>query len=155
MPGSATWRSLRGTASAHRFETPCYLGIDELYLNRRYLCILTNLEERTLLDLLPGRQQEAVTKRLMSMTERDKIEIVSMDMWKPYRRAVQAALPQARIVVDKFHVVRMANEALEKVRKGLRKELKANQRRTLKGDRKTLLKRAHDVSDRERLIMET
>ncbi|WP_297008221.1 transposase, partial [Thalassospira sp. UBA6510] len=41
---------------------------------------LTNLEERTLLDLLPGRQQEAVTKRLMSMTERDKIEIVSMDM---------------------------------------------------------------------------
>ena len=109
------------------------LGIDELYLNRRYLCILTNLEERTLLDLLPGRQQEAVTKRLMSMTERDKIEIVSMDMWKPYRRAVQAALPQARIVVDKFHVVRMANEALEKVRKGLRKELKANQRRNPQG----------------------
>ncbi|CDG51237.1 transposase (fragment) [Halomonas sp. A3H3] len=78
-----------------------------------------------------------------------------MDMWKPYRRAVQAVLPQARIVVDKFHVVRMANEALEKVRKGLRKDLKPNQRRTLKGDRKILLKRAHDVSDRERLIMET
>ncbi|MAP25471.1 MAG: ISL3 family transposase, partial [Methylophaga sp.] len=139
----------------HRFETPRCLGIDELYLNRRYRCILTNLEERTLLDLLPGRQQDAVTKRLMSMTERDKVEIVSMDMWKPYRRAVQAVLPQARIVVDKFHVVRMANEALEKIRKGLRKELTANQRRTLKGDRKILLKRAHDVSDREHLIMET
>ena len=91
----------------------------------------------------------------MSMTERHQVEIVSMDMWKPYRRAVQAVLPQARIVVDKFHVVRMANEALEKVRKGLRKDLKPNQRRTLKGDRKILLKRAHDVSDRERLIMET
>lgn len=64
-------------------------------------------------------------------------------------------LPRARIVVDKLHVVRMANEALDKVRKGLRKKLTANQRRTLKGDRKTLLKRAHDVSDRERLIMET
>ncbi len=78
-----------------------------------------------------------------------------MDMWKPYRRAVQAVLPQARIVVDKFHVVRMANEALEKIRKDLRKELTAGQRRTLKGDRKILLKRAHDISDRERLIMET
>lgn len=32
------------------------------------------------------------------------------------------------IVVDKFHVMRMANEALEKVRKGLRKELTAIQR---------------------------
>jgi transposase len=142
-------------ATWHRFETPRCLGIDELYLNRRYRCILTNLEERTLLDLLPGRQQDSVTRRLMNMTDRNKVEIVSMDMWKPYRRAVQAVLPQARIVVDKFHVVRMANEALEKVRKGLRKELTANQRRTLKGDRKILLKRAHDVSDRERLIMET
>ena len=87
-------------------------------------CILTNLEERTLLDLLPGRQQERVTRRLMSMANRHQVEIVSMDM-------------------------------LEKIRKGLRKELKPNQRRTLKGDRKILLKRAHDVSHRERLIMET
>ena len=71
------------------------------------------------------------------------------------RRAVQTVLPLARIVVDKFHVVRMANEAQEKVRKGLRTDLKPNQWRTLKGDRKTLLKRAHDVSDRERLIMKT
>ena len=45
-------------------------------------------------------------------------------MWNPYRAAVKAVLPQARIVVDKFHVVRMANDALEKVRKGFRKELK-------------------------------
>lgn len=49
----------------------------------------------------------------------------------------------------------MANEALEKIRKDLRKELTAGQRQTLKGDRKILLKRAHDISDRERLIMET
>ena len=78
-----------------------------------------------------------------------------MDMWNPYRAAVKAVLPQARIVVDKFHVVRMANDALERVRKGLRKEPKPSQSRTLKGDRKILLKRAHEVSDRERLIMET
>ena len=43
-------------------------------------CILTNLEERTLLDLLPGRQQERVTRRLMSMANRHQVEIVSMDM---------------------------------------------------------------------------
>src|SRR5699024_7844557 len=39
--------------------------------------------------------------------------------------------------------------------KGLRKELMPSQSRTLKGDRKILLKRAHEVSNRERLIMET
>lgn len=146
----------------HRFETPRILGIDELYLNKRYRCILTNIEEKTLLDLLVTRRQEVVANYLMKMKDRQKVEIVSMDMWNPYRSAVKAVLPQARIVVDKFHVVRMANDALEKVRKGLRKvrkglrkELNPSQRRTLKGDRKILLKRAYDVSDRERLIMET
>lgn len=63
-------------------------------------------------------------------------------------------LPQVRLVVDKFHMVRMANDALEKVCKSLRKDLKPSQSRTLKGDRKILLKRAHEVTDRERLIME-
>ena len=139
----------------HRFETPRILGIDELYLNKRYRCILTNIEERPLLDLLATRRQDVVTNYLMKLKDRQKVEIVSMDMWNPYRAAVKAVLPQARIVVDKFHVVRMANDALERVRKGLRKELKPSQSRTLKGDRKILLKRAHEVSDRERLIMET
>ncbi len=60
----------------HRFEMPRCLGIDELYPNRRYRCILINLEERTLLDLLPGRQQDAVTRRLMNMT-------YSMDLPEP------------------------------------------------------------------------
>lgn len=108
-----------------------------------------------MLELLPTRRQDVVAKYLMKMKDRHKVEIVSMDMWNPYRAAVKAVLPHARIVVDKFHVVRMANDALEKVRKGLRKELKSSQIRTLKGDRKLLLKRAHDISDRERLIMET
>src|SRR5690606_11048803 len=114
----------------HRFETPRILGIDELYLNKRYRCILTNIEERTLLDLLATRRQDVVTNYLMKLKDRQKVEIVSMDMWNPYRAAVKAVLPQARIVVDKFHVVRMANDALERVRKGLRKELKPSQSRT-------------------------
>lgn len=117
----------------HRFETPRILGIDELYLNKRYRCILTNIEERTLIDLLATRRQDVVTNYLMKLKDRQKVEIVSMDMWNPYRAAVKAVLPQARIVVDKFHVVRMANDALERVRKGLRKELKPSQSRTPQG----------------------
>ncbi|ASK18631.1 hypothetical protein CEK60_04625 [Halomonas sp. N3-2A] len=58
-------------------------------------------------------------------------------------------------MIDRFYVVRTTNEHLEKVRKALRKELTANQRRgPLKDDRKILLKRAHDASGREQLIME-
>src|SRR3546814_9910147 len=125
------------------------------FRSKRYRCILTNIEERTLLDLLATRRQDVVTNYLMKLKDRQKVEIVSMDMWNPYRAAVKAVLPQARIVVDKFHVVRMANDALERVRKGPRKELKPSQSRTPKGDRKILLKRAPATPDRDRLTIQT
>ncbi|MFZ8286734.1 transposase, partial [Staphylococcus aureus] len=77
----------------------------------------------------------------------------AMDMWTPYRDAVQTVLPDARIVIDKFHVVRMANDALEKVRKGLREQLTPKQRRGLMHDRFVLLKRERDLNDQELLLL--
>lgn len=46
-----------------------------------------------------------------------------MDMWRPYYDAVKAVLPDAVIVIDKFHVVKMANQAVEKGRKALREQM--------------------------------
>ncbi|GMX66807.1 hypothetical protein Elgi_60790 [Paenibacillus elgii] len=43
-----------------------------------------------------------------------------MDMWQLYKDAVKAVLRKATIIVDKFYVVRMANQALETIRKQLR-----------------------------------
>lgn len=49
----------------------------------------------------------------------------------------------------------MANDALGNVRKSLRKELSAKQIRALKGDRKILLKRSHEITGLEQIIMDT
>lgn len=54
---------------------------------------------------------------LYSLPGKDEVLYIAMGMWTPYRDAVQAVLPDARIVIDKFHVVKMANEAVETVRK--------------------------------------
>ncbi len=117
-------------AAWHHFETPCFLGIDELYLNRRYRCILTNLEERTLLDLLPGRQQEAVTMRLMGIANRDKVERSSA--WTcgspTAARSRRCCHRPASWSISSTSCA-WPMKALEKIRKGLRKELTANQRR--------------------------
>ena len=59
-----------------------------------------------------------------------------MDMWVPYRDAVQAVMPQAEIIIDKFHVLKLANEAMEKARKSIRAELDTKQRRGLMHDRR-------------------
>lgn len=44
-------------------------------------------------------------------------------MWRPYKEAVPCVLPQTTSVIDKFHVVKMANEAVERVRKSMRESL--------------------------------
>jgi len=74
-------------------------------------------------------------------------------MWAPYRDACAAVIPDAQIVIDKFHVIKMANESMEKVRKGLRERLSLKERRGLMHDRFVLLKREHDITDKESLLL--
>lgn len=82
-----------------------------------------------MLDLLGTRCQDVVINYLLKMEDRQKVEVVRTDMWNLCRAAVNGVLPQARTVLDKFHVVCMANNARKKVCKGLRKELKIFQSR--------------------------
>lgn len=136
------------------FATPAWLGIDELTLMRHPRCIMTNLQERTIVALLRNRNQTTVARHLSELHQRDRVELVAMDMWTPYRDAVRAVLPQAQIIVDKFHVVRMANQALESIRKELRKSLTDRQRRALMHDRFVLLRRRHDLTEKDLIVLE-
>jgi transposase len=136
------------------FATPKWLGIDELTLLRHPRCIMTNLEERTIIALLKNRSQATVSQYLHDLHRRGRVEIVAMDMWEPYRNAVQRVLHRPRIIVDKFHVVRMANQGLETIRRELRQTLTDRQRRTLMHDGFVLLRRQADLTDKDRMILE-
>ena len=46
-----------------------------------------------------------------------RIHLAVMDMWKPFRNAIEACAPQAAILYDKFHVMRHLGETLDQVRK--------------------------------------
>ena len=136
-----------------RFETPTWLGIDEIHIIKPR-CVLTNIEERTLLDVLPNRNKETVVGYLSRLPNKGRIQYVTMDMWQPYRDAVRAVLPKATIIVDKFHVVRMANQALETIRKQLREGLTAKQRRGLMHDRFILLKRHKELTEMDKITLD-
>nr|WP_241558949.1 ISL3 family transposase [Oceanobacillus halophilus] len=139
----------------YQFETPKWPGIDEIHIIRKPRLVLTNVERRTIYDIKKDRNKDTVIKRLLEIEDRSYIEYVTMDMWKPYKDAVNIVLPHAKVVVDKFHVVRMANQALDSVRKSLRTNMTPKGRRTLMRDRFILLKRRHDLIDRELLLLET
>lgn len=137
---------------AVRFETPKWMGIDEIFLIKPR-GVISNIENNTIVELLPSRTKEAMIAYLGKLAGKEKIQYVAMDMWAPYRDAVTETLPGATIVIDKFHVARMANDALEKVRKSLRSQLAAKERRGLMHDRFVLPKREHDLDDDAKALL--
>ncbi|WP_297462512.1 ISL3 family transposase [Ferrovum sp.] len=136
-----------------RFETPKWMGIDEIHLIKPR-GVITNIQNNTIVELLPNRNKDTVVRFLHHLEGKERIQYVAMDMWMPYRDAVRAVIPQAEIVVAKFHVVRMANDAMERVRKSLRESLTPKQRRGLMHDRFVLLKHECDLNDKERLNLD-
>lgn len=136
-------------AQSMPFVTPKILGIDELKLVGSYRCILTNIEHNTVFDMLPSRKKESLREYLKKLPDKDNIEQVTMDMWRPYKDAVNAELPGRIIVIDKFHIVRMANDSLEASRKAIRASLERKDRLKLKNERFVLLKRRHSLSVEE------
>lgn len=136
-------------------ETPKWLGIDEVHLLHAARGILTNISEKTLIDLLPDRNQTTMARRISQMPNRDRIEVVAMDMWLPYRRIAENLLPKATVVVDKWHVTKYADIGMETIRKGHRAGLTPAMRRRLVKDRFLLLSRGHRLKPEQRLVMET
>lgn len=100
-----------------------YVGVDEKAIAKghRYHTLVANLETGHVEAVERDRKQESLERYWQSLTPAQKagIEGVAMDMWAPYVAATRAALPDAdaKIVFDRFHVMQLANEAVDTVRK--------------------------------------
>ncbi len=134
-----------GLDSKRKIVAPRVLGIDENYLNNAYRCIYTDIENGLIIDLTPDRKDDTVKRWIATLPEKDRIECVTMDMWWHYRDDVHAELPGIPIVVDKFHVIKNLNDALDALRKSLKDDLTANERRHAKDNRWLLLHNNEDL----------
>lgn len=130
-----------------RFETPRVLGIDEIKVIGQYRAMITNVEHLCLFDMLPTRKKEHLLAYFKALPDKDKVEFATMDLWNVYRDVITSCLPKAQIVADRFHVVRMADFALDTVRKSLRSTLTQKERIKLKDDRELLHLRGHELDE--------
>jgi transposase len=100
---------------------PRRLSLDEAHHRRGHelATVISDLDRSRVIEVLDGRSRRTVERYLRSLPkrQRDSIEIVSIDPYEAYRQAIQAALPGAKIVADRFHSVRGANTALDAVRR--------------------------------------
>lgn len=137
--------------------TPRVLGIGEKKLIRQFRAVVGNIEERTILNLLPDRD-EALRRYLDELPDKDRIEVVCIDQFDGYRTMAKKLLPGRAIVCDKFYVVRKANQALDRIRAGVAANLREEDKRAgarLRLSRKLFWARADDLDvDARRAITE-
>lgn len=132
------------------FKAPRVLGIDEVHLNKQMRAVFTDIEGLKVLDMLKDRNKQTIIDFLKNVQDKRTIEIVTTDMWQPYKDAINLVLPHAKQIVDKFHVIQYGNKALEDSRKAFRKTLTDKQRKQLMHDRFILLKNKEDLKPQER-----
>jgi len=133
-------------------EIPEFIGLDEFSVSGRrlYHTAICDLVKREVMEVVEGQGRQKVEEYLDSLLKPEKVRGVAMDMHEPFRQAVQMCLPQAKVVVDKFHLIRHINGALDKVRSRLQGGNRRGKRRDLFKSRYTLLKGAERLADWEK-----
>jgi transposase len=141
---------------ARRFAKPKlkhlrHLAIDEIAVAKghRYLTVVMDLESGAVVFVGDGKGADALKpfwKRLRPSGA--KVEAVAMDMSAAYRGAVSTNLPKAKIVFDRFHVMKLFNEKLSDLRRALHREATdVMQKQVLKGTRWLLLKASENLDE--------
>ena len=132
---------------------PRVIGVDEIAIRKghAYRIVVSDLDRgRPIWVGGRGRSEEDLDLFFKHLGERKThgIKLVAMDMWKPFFNSVKKNVPGARVVYDKFHIMRHLNDALDKVRRREYHRLAGQDRSFIKGQRYTLL------SHRENLTLE-
>src|ERR1051325_4423053 len=131
-----------------RIETPEWLSIDEVYIRKKARCIITDPMRRGVLDILPDDKRTTLGRWLLQIPNRKRIKIVTIDMCHPYLLAVGRLLPQAVVIVDRFHVHNLLNCAIKHVMQVTRRGMSYSEQREYMRDPHLLLKSRYKLSDK-------
>lgn len=143
------------------YGNPRLLGVDEIAVRKghKYATVIVDIETGRVLSIEEDRTTESLLSfyRKLTTQQRDGIQAVVMDQWKPYMNATKEMLPNAEIVTDYFHMVKKYNtEVIDKVRVGTAKaiEILVDKRNIIKGSRFLLYKRKDRLTNSETAQLE-
>jgi transposase len=132
------------------------LGVDEIAWRKghSYLTLVYQLDEDRKRLLWVGREREEETLEkffhLLGEQRSAEVEFVCSDMWRPYLNVIARRARQAVHVLDRFHVMRLMNKAIDEVRRAEVKRLERDgYEPVLKHSRWCLLKRPENRTERQ------
>ena len=155
------------------FRTPRVLGLDGIHieradderarasqgqqpgeekrdrLSRLERGIITDIEAGQVINVRSSCSKDEMIRAIKEIPDYKKIKVVVIDMAHPLRNAVQDALPDAVIVIDRFHVQKYANDSMDNVRKRLRRGVEETAGESVMCDKDLLRKHWDKLSTEE------
>jgi transposase len=139
---------------AKRPRVPAYVGVDEKAAAKghRYLTLVCDLQAATVEYIADDRKQGSLDAYFETLTgdQRDAIRAIAMDMWDPYVQSVLAHIPDGatKIVFDRYHIMAHMGKAVDDVRKGEHRALRADGDETLTHSKYLWLYAAENLPDK-------
>ncbi len=102
-----------------------------------------------IIDILEDRKLDYLIKYFMYFTVKARMGVkrIVIDMYSPYISLIKTCFPNAKIVIDKFHVVQLVNRSFNKTRIDITKKFKGSKYTRLKKYWKLLLKNSEKLND--------
>jgi transposase len=126
---------------------PERLSLDEFSRKKgqgNFVTVVSNIDKGSLLEVIDSHKSDEIIEVLKRQPReiRENVKEVSVDMWGGFKKVIKEVFPNALIVIDRFHVMKLVNKSLNKIRLSL--ELKGLKNRCL------LLKNGADLTDEEK-----
>jgi transposase len=146
-------------ATGDRLDGLKHIGIDELSYRRHHEYVTTVVDHDRGIVIWSSKGKNAKTLKAffdeLGPERRAAIESVTIDMSQAYISAVKEAVPQARLVFDRFHVQRLVQDALDETRRDeVRSAATKEDKKALKNTRWSLLKSPWNLTDAQHQTLE-
>jgi len=131
-------RSIQRLREGHRIRGLKTVGIDEISYHKghKYATLVYDLDRSCVVWVAQGKGREAIDRFFdgaVSDYQKTRIRTACCDMSQAYIGAIQAHCPNATLVLDRFHIVKALNEAVDEVRKEQWRRATQAERKALKG----------------------
>jgi transposase len=131
-------RAIERIRKGHRIRNLKTIGIDEISYckGRKYATIVYDLDKGVVLWVGKGKGRETIDRFFndeLSDYQKQQIKWASCDMSETYIGAIKDHCPNAKLVLDHFHIVKALNDAVDEVRKEAWREACGDNRKAMKG----------------------
>ena len=131
-------RAVTRIREGHRLRNLRTIGVDEISYAKghKYATLVYDLDRSCVVWIGRGKGRETIDRffsEVLSPYQKAQIKLACCDMSEAYMGAIQAHCPNATLVLDRFHIVKALNAAVDEVRKAQWRIASDDQRKTLKG----------------------